>query len=290
MLVKNYIDKLTGRLESAGLCYGHGTDNARDEACYLVFASLDLDWHAYESAMRKEIATDELELLENRVRMRIQDRVPTAYLVGVAWFAGYPFRSDKRALVPRSPIAELLERRLEPLSGNEPRRILDLCCGGGCIGIASALTFPEAHVDLVDISSEALQLAQQNVQLHDVSGRLEIIESYLFQALLNRRYDLILSNPPYVGRRRRIAGPCRRNIIMSLGWAWSRRIDGLQIPLTILRKRRQIYLSELRDYYSRSRLFPSDTHGALSGPFHFLWLEFEHGGEGVLCADQVSVT
>lgn len=278
MNVYDYIDELAGRLESADLYFGHGTANARDEACYLVFACLNLDWDQYELEMARKLGEEQLKLLEQKSRLRIEQRLPVAYLAGVAWFAGYPFHTDRRALVPRSPIAELLNNRLQPLLPKEPLRLLDLCCGGGCIGITAALNFPEARVDLADVSREALQLARDNVLFHDAKERIEIIQSDLFESLYGRRYDVILSNPPYVGTEEYASLPPEFLHEPALGLVTEQ--QGLQIPLTILR--------EAADYLNEQGILILEvgySHHALSErcpDVPFLWLEFEHGGEGVL--------
>jgi ribosomal protein L3 glutamine methyltransferase len=278
MLVKDYINQVTERLESAGLYFGHGTDNARDEAFYLVFASLNLSWSEFENGMQREIKNEELDLIEHRVRLRIDQRIPAAYLVGVAWFAGYPFRSDARALVPRSPIAELLENRLEPLLPAEPGHILDLCCGGGCIGIASALVFPDANIDLVDISPDALQLARENLKLHGADQRVEVVCSDLFQKLAGRRYDLIISNPPYVGDKEYTSLPAEFQHEPALGLLSED--AGLRVPLDLL-KAAPDYLTE-QGILILEVGHSCDALVTRCPDVPFLWLDFEHGGEGVL--------
>ena len=278
MQVIQLIEKLSERFDAADLCFGHGTDNPRDEACYLVFAALGLDWQHFDAEMLREISGPESDMLDQLARQRIEDRLPTAYLVGVAWFAGIPFHSDKRALVPRSPIAELIENHFQPLLNKPPSDILDLCCGGGCIGIAAALQFPEANVELVDISPEALQLAAENVQLHHVQSRVHTVLSDLFQELSGRRYDLIVSNPPYVGTAEFTALPQEFRHEPELGLLSGD--EGLQIPLRILLQAAD-YLEDqgvlvLEVGYSKQTL--QDRCPGVP----FLWLEFEHGGEGVL--------
>jgi len=278
MIVKDFIAELATELESADVFFGHGTNNAQDEAFYLVFATLDLDWHRYDSEMEKQLTEEEFELLKEQVLLRVEERLPTAYLVGVAWFAGYPFRSDSRALVPRSPIGELLINRLEPLIKDEPRRLLDLCCGGGCIGIASAQIFSDARVDLADISPEALQLAQENIQLHAAGKRVKTIESDLFQQLSDRRYDVILSNPPYVGQDEFASLPQEFQHEPELGLVSED--QGLRIPLKILQ--------EAAGYLNAQGILILEVGYSYKALIErcpdvpFLWLEFEHGGEGVL--------
>jgi ribosomal protein L3 glutamine methyltransferase len=187
------------RFNAAGLTFGHSHDNAIDEATHLVLSSLHLPPDlppAYGSArLTAEEKARVLELTERR----IETREPVAYLVGEVWFAGLPFKSDKRALVPRSPIAELIENDFSPwLDDREVEGALDLCTGSGCIGIAMAAHRPRWHVDLADIDEQALSLARENIALHQLQGRVRVVRSDLFAGLQGERYDLIVSNPPYV--------------------------------------------------------------------------------------------
>src|SRR6185437_13928014 len=187
------------RFNAAGLTFGHSHDNAIDEATHLVLSSVHLPPDlppAYGNArLTAEEKVGVLALLERR----IQTREPVAYLVGEAWFAGMPFKSDKRALVPRSPIAELIEDGFSPwLDGREVERALDLCTGSGCIGIAMAAHNPRWRVDIADISDDALALARENIALHQLDGHVRAVRSDLFGGLHGERYDLIVSNPPYV--------------------------------------------------------------------------------------------
>lgn len=184
---------------AAGLHYGHGTDNAWDEARWLVLGALHLRFDAPDWVLGTRLTASERRHVAVLLRRRIEERVPVALLLGEAWFAGLRFHVDATTLIPRSPIAELIADGFEPwLGGHEPLRILDLCCGGGCIGIAAALRFPYARVDLADVSVAALAVARRNCTEHGVTDRVRVIESDLFAALAGERYDLILCNPPYV--------------------------------------------------------------------------------------------
>lgn len=180
------------RFAAARLHYGHGTGNAHDEAAYLVLRALDLPFHA-----EGRIPLDAMDLrrVARLVRRRIRERIPAAYLLKEAWLDGLPFYVDRRVIVPRSHIAGLL-----PSWPGRVRRVLDLCCGSACLAILAARAFPLAKVDAVDLSAASLAVAERNRRLHRLERRLELVRSDLFAALKGRRYDLILTNPPYVPR------------------------------------------------------------------------------------------
>ncbi len=277
MTITEYIERTAESFEEAELCFAHGTDNALDEAVYLVFSSLGLDFDLDYRKLGRELSSKECELLDSRVRRRIENREPVAYLVGEAWFCGIPFHCDSRALIPRSPIAELISNSFEPLCTQPPHRILDMCTGGGCIGIACALQFPDALVELVDISSESLKLASKNISRHGTSDRVHVIRSDLF-AEVEGRFDLIVANPPYVSTRETDELPPEFLHEPRLGLESAE--DGLAIPLQILRAAED-YLADagvliLEVGYSANRLQERLQELPL------LWLDFEQGGEGVM--------
>jgi ribosomal protein L3 glutamine methyltransferase len=178
------------RFAAAKLHYGHGTDNARDEAAYLVLRALDLPFHA---DARIAVNAADLGRVETLVRRRIRERIPTAYLLKEAWLDGLPFYVDRRVIVPRSHIAGLLHAWPARV-----RRVLDMCCGSACLAVLAARAFPFAKVDAVDISDASLAVAERNRRLHHLEHRVELVRSDLFARLRGRRYDLILTNPPYV--------------------------------------------------------------------------------------------
>jgi ribosomal protein L3 glutamine methyltransferase len=178
------------RFASAKLHYGHGTDNARDEAAYLVLRGLDLPFHADAGI---PVNDADLRRVEKLVARRIRERIPTAYLLKEAWLDGLPFYVDRRVIVPRSHIAGLLHSW-----PGRVRRVLDMCCGSACLAVLAARAFPLAKIDAVDISEASLAVAERNRQLHGLRQRVELVRSDLFGALRGRRYDLILTNPPYV--------------------------------------------------------------------------------------------
>ncbi len=197
--VKDFILQSETRLGQADLAYGHGTDNPRDEAAWLVGRTLGLAPHELDAHLDRVLTPAEQAAVQQIIDARIATRKPTAYLLKEAWFAGLRFYVDERVIVPRSLMGELILDAFQPwVATDSVRRVLDLCTGSGCIAIAAALAFPQAQVDATDISADALAVARINVAGHHLEHRVRIIESDLYAALAGERYDLILSNPPYV--------------------------------------------------------------------------------------------
>ena len=196
-------DNVGGALESIcdelarhDLWYGHGTDNPRDEATALVMGALHVSFDALSTS--RTLTEGERLRLETLLRRRIVERIPVPYLVGEAWFAGHRFTIDPSVLIPRSPIAEMIEDRFRPWLANEPAMVLDLCAGSGCIGIACALELTSSRVTLAELSPSAVAIAGRNVALHRVTDRVDVRQGDLFEAVRGARFDLIVSNPPYV--------------------------------------------------------------------------------------------
>lgn len=188
-------------LKSANLVYGHGTDNAVDESAWLSLEACGYSPVEALSDYNVQVNKGHLERAKVWFIRRVENREPVAYITGRAWFAGLEFMTDTRALIPRSPLAELIHSEYQPWLTDTPRVVLDLCCGGGCIAVATAMIFPNASVHASDLSAEALQLAAINVQKHKLEGRLHLYKSDVFESLPNgERYDLIVSNPPYVDK------------------------------------------------------------------------------------------
>jgi len=190
------------RFKGARLYYGHGTDNARDEAAWLVASSLAIPFQELDAQAGRELKDSERGKICALTEERIRTRKPLAYLLHEAWFAGQRYYVDERVIVPRSLIGDFLPERFRPwVRPERVVRILDLCTGSGCIAIAAALAFPQARVDAADLSPDALAVARINVEQHGLTDRIELVQSDLFAALGGRHYDLILTNPPYVDAR-----------------------------------------------------------------------------------------
>ena len=234
--VRDYLRYAVSRFNAAGLFFGHGSDNAWDEAVYLTLHTLNLPLDRLEPFLdARLLASERADLLEI-YRRRCEDRLPAAYLTNEAWLGEHRFYVDDRVIVPRSFIAELLQEQLSPWI-EDPWAIgsaLDLCTGSGCLAILTALAFPEAQVVAVDLSKEAISVAERNVEEYDLGERIEIIQSDAFSKLQGQRYDLIISNPPYVNADSVAALPPEylHEPVMALGSGQ----DGLDFTRIILRE------------------------------------------------------
>ena len=194
------IDRCSRAMQRARVHFGHGTDNARDEAAELVFFVAGIAHAEGNAAYGRPLTTKRRARIDELLRRRIDERIPLAYLTGRAFFAGLELYVDARVLVPRSPIAELVLNRFRPWAPERRiRRILDLGCGSGAIALASANAFPQARVDAIDISTAALTVCRRNIRRLGLGKRVEALRSDHFAAVRGRRYDIIVSNPPYVG-------------------------------------------------------------------------------------------
>jgi len=265
-------------LEASDACFGHGTDNAWDEAAQLVLAVAQLPLDGEEIEWQRPLDGPTLARIDELLHRRIAEHLPLPYLLGRAWFAGLEFLCDQRAIIPRSPIAELILNGFQPwYLGPPPRRVLDLCCGGGCIGLAVAHYYPDAQVDLVDIDNEALALARENASYLGVQDRVNIRQSDLFDALATGEYDLIISNPPYVDAQDLASMPAayHHEPACALGAG----ADGLDITRRILARAGPY----LRDggllVVEVGNSWPALEAAYPNVPF--TWVDFEHGGEGV---------
>ncbi|WP_145009020.1 50S ribosomal protein L3 N(5)-glutamine methyltransferase [Pseudomonas oryzihabitans] len=275
--LRDHIRWAVSRFHAEELFFGHGYDNAWDEARALVLGAVHLPWETADRYLDCALEDDERYELGVLLHRRIQERVPTAYLLGEAWFCGLPFAVDERVLVPRSPIGELIDARFEPWLPATPTRILDLCTGSGCIGIACAYAFPEAEVALGDLSYEALEVAWQNIERHGLEDRVYTVQGDGFAGLPGQRFDLIVSNPPYVDAEDFADMPAEYQHEPELGLACGD--DGLDLVRRLL--------AEAADHLTERGLLivevgNSQVHvEALYPEVDFTWLEFERGGHGV---------
>tara|TARA_B100002049_G_scaffold120354_1_gene88919 strand:- start:3109 stop:4053 length:945 start_codon:yes stop_codon:yes gene_type:complete len=197
--IVDYIRWGATRFVAADLSYGHGSDNAIDEAAHLVLDALGLDHHLPDAYLESQLTPRERAAVIAVIERRIDTRLPAPYITGKAWFAGMEFTVDERVIVPRSPIAELIETGFQPWLGHrEPLSILDLCTGGGAIAIACAHAFPDAQVVATDASDDALAVAELNCDKHDTGPQVELVRADIYDGLAPQRFDLIVTNPPYV--------------------------------------------------------------------------------------------
>jgi ribosomal protein L3 glutamine methyltransferase len=276
--VSRLIARGAARLKRARVFFGHGTDNAHDEAAALVLHALGLPGAASAALYRRRVGRAAARRVQQLLTRRIRERMPAAYLTGVTWFAGARIEVDARVLIPRSPIAELIERRFAPwIDPTRVRRVLDLGTGSGCIAIACARLLPRARVDAIDISVDALAVARSNVRRHRLARRVRLVRSDHFSALGNATYDIIVANPPYVGARELAALPpeYRHEPRLALAAGWSG-LDSVRIILA----------QAARHLRPRGLLIVEvgNTERAVRRKWRhlpFLWLEFERGGGGV---------
>ena len=286
--IGDFIRFATSTFNHADLYFGHGHDNAWDEAITLVTHTLNLPSELTEHIMQCRLLDDEKQQILSLVERRIDEEIPAAYLINQAYFAGLPFYVDERVLVPRSPIAELIEQRFSTIIGDEKpvSRILDLCTGSGCIAIACASFFPEAEVDAADLSIDALDVAQINIENHGLTEQVIPIQSDVFSGLEGQQYDLIVTNPPYVDSDDVASLPTEFQHEPEMGLGCGD--DGLDIVRKILAESAS-YLAD--DGWLICEVGNSQIHvEAVYPEVDFHWLTFERGGHGVFAISKAQLT
>ncbi|QSP93741.1 50S ribosomal protein L3 N(5)-glutamine methyltransferase [Marinobacter salinisoli] len=275
--IRDFLRYACSRFAASELYYGHGTDNVWDESVQLVMRSVSLPLEDNALFLDARLTREERQRIVERIERRIKERVPVAYLLGEGWFMGMPFHVDERVLIPRSPIGELLENGLQPWLADKPvDRVLDLCTGSGCIGIGAASVFQDAEVVLSDISADALEVAGSNIDFHGVRDRVRVVQSDVFDSI-EGRYDVILSNPPYVDAGDLASMPDEYQHEPELGLAAGQ--DGLDIAHRII--------AGALDHLTPGGLLIVEVGNswvALDEAYPDLpltWLDFENGGNGV---------
>ena len=286
--IRDYIRWAASRFTEAELCFGHGTATALDEAAALVLHTVRQPYNLTDAYLQSVLTLTERQAVIDMIDRRINERLPAAYLTHEAIFAGLPFYVDERVLVPRSPIAELIEQRFSPWVDEEQvARILDLCTGSACIAIACAYAFADAYVDAVDLSADALAVAKMNVAKHQLDDAVTLYQSDLFKELPDdARYDVIVSNPPYVCLEEWEQLPAEFRAEPDMGFKGGP--SGLDIVLRILADADR-YLTEQGILIVEVGSSAETLQNAFPDvPFY--WLNFERGGDGVflLTAEQVS--
>ena len=264
--------------KQSGLFYGHGNATAIDEAAYLVLHTLNLEPDTHSVYFSSKLTDNEKHLVIDVLFRRAKEKIPAAYLTNESWFAGLSFYVDERVLVPRSPIAELIQNHYEPwVDADKVEQILDLCTGSGCIAIANAYYFPNADIDAVDVSEDALDVALQNIEKHGLVDQVNIIQSDLFSNLKGKQYDIIVSNPPYVDAEDMANLPKEYLSEPKIGLAAGD--DGLELVIPMLEQASEylypggILIVEVgNSEHALQQRYPD---------LPFYWFEFEHGGEGI---------
>jgi len=274
------------QFNKAGLCFAHGMPDALDEAVYLCLSTLHLPPDMADDYFDCRLTHDEKRSVLENYWVRLDKRIPAAYITREAWFAGLSFYVDERVLIPRSPIAELIQQRFSPwVDADSVERVLDLCTGSGCIAIACAYAFDQAQIIASDVSADALQVAAINRSNHGLEQRLQLIESDLFNSIPQQPFDIIVSNPPYVSEHE--MAELDKEFSYEPGKGLAAGETGMDIVVPILQQAGR-YLSDngvlvVEVGYSMPALLE------LLPDVPFTWLEFAHGGEGVflLTAAQV---
>jgi ribosomal protein L3 glutamine methyltransferase len=276
--VREVLDWANSCFSVSKIFYGHGTDNSWDEAVQLILPSLNLSVHSSVEACAKTLTASELENIIERVALRIKERTPVAYITKKAWFCGCELYVDRRVLVPRSPIGELIMNGFSGIISGKLNRVLDLCTGSGCIAIAIANMFREVgHIDATDISTDALQVAKRNVAEYRLENRISLIQADLFYGLPKVQYDIIVSNPPYVDTSSMeclLPEYCHEpRVALEAG------SSGLRLAKRIL--------AHASGYLSENGVLICEIGDSMSSMIQqypgipFTWLDFDNGGHGV---------
>ena len=275
--IKDYLRWAYSCFNRADIFYGHGQDNGWDEALQLVLSALHLPLDVPDGLFDGRLALSEKLAIIHLIKERLGRRVPVAYLTNSAWFCGLEFYVDERVLIPRSPIGELIQQGFGGLLKNSPKRILDMCTGSGCIAIACAEQFPNAEVDAVDLSFEALDVAEFNIERHQLTHRVFPIQSDLFTQLPQDQYDLIVTNPPYVDQDdiEDMPEEFRHEPMLALEAGE----DGLVLVKRIL--------AQAGEYLTKNGVLICEVGNSMVHLIEqyptvpFKWIEFKQGGDGV---------
>jgi ribosomal protein L3 glutamine methyltransferase len=276
--IRDVLRWATTRFNEAQLFFGHGTNNAWDEALAIVLPVLHLSYDSKPNLLSAKLTTSERRQIIELIVLRISQRMPVPYLMRQAWFSGLPFYVDQRVIIPRSPIAELIERQFAPwVDAENVHTILDLCTGSGCIAIACALQFPEAVVDAVDLSEGALAVAKINTKRYEVQNQVNLIQGDLFDLVFGKFYDIIVCNPPYVTTQEMACLPAEYHHEPQLALAAGD--DGLSVVTRILK--------EAMHYLTAEGILVVEVGNSAAAliaaypQIPFTWLEFSRSEDGV---------
>lgn len=277
MTKEKLFTQLTQRLSDKNLFFGHAVIDAQDEAMMVLMHVLNQSVQEILTTGNDVVSIELINKAQHLIQQRLQELKPMAYIIGEVSFAGLVFKTDERALVPRSPIAELIHNNFQPwIDIKQVQSALDLCTGSGCIGIALAKYNPSIQVDISDISIDALELAQTNIELHQLTPNVTAIQSDLF-ANLSKTYDLIVTNPPYVSESEYQELPQEYKTEPKLGLTTPQ--DGLQIPVEIM-FRAPLFLND-GGYLFLEVGYTDELLDDAFPTIDFEWIDFENGGQGV---------
>ena len=277
--LRQIVEQSAKKFDKAKLHFGHGTDNSYDEAVYIIFRALHLPFDIDSSVLNKQLTEKERVRIEELVAMRIEKRIPVAYLLKEAWFLGLEFYVDERVIIPRSSMAELIHQRFSPwIKEHRAHNILDLGTGSGCIAIGCAMAFPEAKVDAVDISTDALEVAKINIRKYDLEKRVRLFHGDLFEPVDNNKYDIIVSNPPYVSAEEMQTLPKEYSYEPDIAF-YGGKNQGLDLVLKIIQ--------EAKQHLTEDGILVVEAGNSCEALIEilpevpFIWPEFEDGEGGI---------